>query len=240
MSLLFKSFINKISIFIISILLFSLLINAFLNYFNFEQSYKETRKSNFNIVATDAVATIKSGLDMGLKPAEMKNIKKILDELFNSNNDIKFMAVFNSSHKILYKSGENSSLLDTLTWTGCSNETCESNTAIITLPIENAFLEVAGYFVLKYKVIGQDGSVKKMGNYLTKLLFITILISAIIIFLGVSLIFSDLVLRFKNMNNYITKKEDKNRLIPDEVATFKNSTDSIIDELSKIENSLDK
>lgn len=248
MRLSIRSFKYKISIFIIICLFFSLLINALLNYFNFEKSYNDSRRAKFTIIAEDAVKIIEYGLDMGIAPEEMKNIQEVLNNEIQRNFDIVFISVLNKDLKTLFSSYKNDSLIKDNKINEMLNNTQKDNEnyRIINLPIKNAFKVDVGFLLLQYSEELGMNPVIKMAFYLLKLFIITLILSSILILLGVSIIFSDLVNDFIKMNNSISNlgKEEKcfneeANIISDDFNKFQKSSCSVVNSLLKIEKDID-
>jgi len=61
----------KISIMIVLLLAFALLLNVFLNFFNFEKTYTNMIVSRFLVVAKDLQNTAEYGLSLGLLLPEL-------------------------------------------------------------------------------------------------------------------------------------------------------------------------
>lgn len=243
-----KSFKYKISIFIIICLFFSLSINALLNYFNFEKSYHDARRTKFAIIAEDAVKIIEYGLDMGIAPEEMKNIQEVLDNEIQRNPDIVFISVLDKDQEPLFVSSKNDSSIDSFQIKAKLNDSQEDKEdyRIIHLSIKNAFKAEVGVLLLKYSEELGKNPVAQMAVYLSKLFIITLIVSSAIILLGVSIIFSDLVKDFIKMNSSISNmnkeeneyNEDLN-MVSDDFKEFHKSSRSVINCLSKIENDID-
>ncbi len=242
MILAITSFRYKISLFIIVCLAFSLLINALLNYFNFEESYKSARRSNFVIIAEDMVGTIEYGLDMGLAPEEMKNIQTLLSIEITENDHIQYLTVTDKKGYALYKAGSFDSLQTTsdLFCTKGIKEQIKNRT--VCIPIKNSFKVNVAYLILKYTQENGHNPVSAMAIYLIKLFTITIIMSSIIIIISVSFIFSELVQDFIKMNNTISdiNEKDTRNIKPElEVSPvlngFKKSSKELIEDLNEIE-----
>lgn len=242
MSLTLHSFKYKISFFIVSCLAFSLAINALLNYFNFEESYKSARRSNFVIIAEDIVGTIEYGLDMGLAPEEMKNIGEILKLEIAENKNIQLLAVVNKKGEALYKSGivDNT---NTPNGTFCIKDTKEQiKNRTICISIKNSFKVEVAFLILKYTQENGYNPVQAMALYLIKLFIITISISSVIITLSVSFIFSKLVKDFIKMNNSISHINDDNsndnpseNEVSPVLNNFKKTSKELLNDLIEIE-----
>lgn len=92
----------KISVILIIILFFSLLLNTFLNFFNFEKTYKDLVCSRFIVAGRDLKNVIEYQLNLGLYLHELKNIQELIDEIKSRDGSITSVEVFDENGNILF------------------------------------------------------------------------------------------------------------------------------------------
>lgn len=236
-----NSFKYKISAFIISCLLFSLMINALLNYFNFQKTFTSLRRSNFVTVAEDIVNIIHFSLDMGLKPEEMNNIQDVLNTVVLNNTEVQYISLVDNKGETLYAAGEGGyDSGEAVKVFQQSRETLEKKRLIAT-PVFNSFKVNVGSLLLKYKDYPGIDPVHEMGYFLLRNMVIIAVISFLIILVAVSRIFSDLVSQFIRMNQSIRDNdaslwadEISGKEISAELKDFKKASGKVLKELEAI------
>jgi hypothetical protein len=200
----------KISVMIIFILAFALLLNVFLNYFNFRKNYSNTADSRFFVMARDLRNTAEYGLGMGLLLPELKNIQEVIDEIVKEHEDIVSIAVFNDMGQVIFDTDPDEIGKQVPPeWVGKLKEIDEEAISKLThkdrfvvfLPLMNTFNIKVGGLTLSFARSHIDRPVKSMFSYLFRYFSILLVISAIVIFMGVSLFSRDIVRDFSKMQS---------------------------------------
>ncbi len=99
----------KISIMIMFVLLFSLVLNAFLNFYNFKNTYTKLVSTTYSVVIENMKEALEYQLNLGLNTDNsVESIKTSFIEQKQSDENIDFIQVINNKGKIIFStSAEN-------------------------------------------------------------------------------------------------------------------------------------
>ena len=171
----------KISLMIISIIVSTLILNAFLNYFNFAKTFGEIHRARFLVTAQDLKQAIESELNLGLELTELKSPREKLLVLIQQDGDISVIRIFDHNGNLLFSTEETGSLksipeewnkkikvtgneVENVVW-NFSND--EEN--VIGLPLVNSFNVKAGLVALSYSGRHEKNKNTEMLAYLKQL-----------------------------------------------------------------------
>ena len=202
----------KISIMIILILAFALLLNVFLNFFNFEKNYTNMIYSRFFVTAKDLQNTAEYGLSLGLLLPELKNIQEVINGIVNEQKDIVSIEVFNDRGQVIFATnpeGKNREV--PAKWVEklkemdkeAVSEFAHNDAFVIVLPLMNTFNIKVGALALGFSKSHIEIPVKRMFLYLFKYFSIFLATLAVIIFMGVSAFSRDLARNFNRMQSFL-------------------------------------
>lgn len=96
----------KLMLAIMAVLLFSITLNATLNYFNFEKRLTETSDSIYEIVLEETHNDINQAISLGLPLSAISNIQGMLDRRLKIVDGITALVVVSSSGERLFGTGE--------------------------------------------------------------------------------------------------------------------------------------
>jgi sensor histidine kinase regulating citrate/malate metabolism len=237
----------KISVMIILLLTFALLLNVFLNYFNFEKNYTSMVHSRFLVIARDLQNTAEYGLGLGLSLPELKNLQEVINGILDEQKDIVSIAIFDDQGQIIFHTdpGEKGKTVSGL-WIGSLDkgtisEFTDDDKSAILLPLTNAFNIRTGALALYFPKSHIEIPVNNMFSYLLEYFVISLGIFTIITFAAVSLFSRNIVRNFNGMRTFLEDSlggkpvdlaEKKTAGLQEEVITFR---DRSMEVLRKIE-----
>lgn len=199
----------KISVMIILLLTFALLLNVFLNYFNFEKNYTSMVHSRFFVIARDLQNTAEYGLSLGLSLPELKNLQEVIDGILDEQKDIVSIAIFDDHGQIIFHTdpGEKGKAAPSK-WMGSldkesMSEFTDDNRSAILLPLTNAFNVRTGALALNFPKSHIETPVKNMFSYLLEYFVISLGIFTVITFAAVSLFSRNIVKNFNGMRTFL-------------------------------------
>jgi len=221
----------KISIILIIILFFSLLLNTFLNFFNFEKTYKDLVCSRFFVAGRDLKNSIEYQLNLGLYLKELKNIQQMIDEIKSKDESITAVEVFNENGNILFDTDTkkigtmvNKDILSAAkkyVKPKGKNQgddkpvtVMNSGNGVIILPVTNNFDMRVGSIALAYPEHIVTKPVGRIFVYLVIVFIASFFIFSLITFAAVSIISKNL------SSGFITMKESLEEIIRGEKSTY--------------------
>ena len=208
----------KISIILIMILFFSLLLNSFLNFFNFEKTYKDLVCSRFFIAGKDLKNIIEYQLNLGLYLQELKNIQELIDEIKSKDKSITAIEVFDENGNILFDTEMNkigtrvnenilsgAKKIVKIKGKNASEEkpvtVMDSGQGIIILPVTNTYDIRVGSIALAYPEYIVTKPVGRILFYLAVAFVVSFLLFSGITFVAVNIISKNLSTGFIAMKN---------------------------------------
>jgi sensor histidine kinase regulating citrate/malate metabolism len=200
----------KISIMIILILAFALLLNVFLNFFNFEKNYSNMIYSRFFVIAKDLQNTAEYGLDLGLSLPELKNLQEVISGVVTEHKDIISIIIFNAEGQAIFHTdpeevdkGVPAKWVEKLKEMDreATSELTYNDTFVIALPLLNTFNIKVGTLALSFSKSHIEIPVRQMFLYLFRWSFVFLIAFAAITFVGVSLFSRDIVGIFGRMRS---------------------------------------
>jgi hypothetical protein len=198
----------KISVMIILLLTFALLLNVFLNYFNFEKNYTSIVYSRFFVIARDLQNTAEYGLSLGLSLPELKNLQEVINGILDEQKDIVSIAIFDDHGRIIFHTdpGEKDKAIPSK-WIGSLDKESISeftdDKSAILLPLTNAFNIRTGALALSFPKSHIEIPVKNMFSYLLEYFVISLGIFTVITFAAVSLFSQNIVRNFSGMRTFL-------------------------------------
>ena len=213
----------KISIMIVLILTFALLLNVFLNFSNFEESYTNMIYSRFFVIAKDLRNTAEYGLSLGLLLPESKNIQEVINGIVSEQKDIVSIAVFNDSGQVIFHTNpeEKNKEIPSKWVEGLESMDKEevlkfthNDTFVIALPLINTFNIKVGGLALSFSKSHIEIPVRGMLLYLFKYFLVFLVVFAVITFMGVSFfsrdILKSLVTMQSSLEDFLEGKHEGN------------------------------
>jgi len=200
----------KISIMIIVILTFALLLNVFLNFFNFEKNYSNMIYSRFFVIAKDLQNTAEYGLGLGLSLPELKNLQEVINGVVAEHKDIVSIAIFNDEGQTIFHTNpEEVDKEVPAKWVEklkemdreAISEFAHNDVFAVVLPLMNTFDIKVGALALSFAKFHIEIPVRRMFLYLFRWFSIFLIIFAAITFLGVSLFSRDIIRDLSRMQS---------------------------------------
>jgi hypothetical protein len=136
---------------------------SFLNYYNFEKTYRDLNVLRIDVVARDLRQAIEAGLNVGLEPKNNTQLEKAISAAKDRTEGLRFAFVVNENGERLVKNGESAPLQDwkkRLTgkeWLGEDVDTYQ-----VGLPYRNSFGVVVGAVILGYDKASIDRATSTM------------------------------------------------------------------------------
>lgn len=173
---------------------FCLLVNAFLNFSNFQKSYTDMVRSRFVVVAKDIKQTTEYGLGLGLTLPEMRTLQSIVVETESKDDDVKRVMIFNAEGNSVYDSTQK--LVGTKVsedWLSKDQKnkadtiwsSVDDMAYYLGLPLYNSFNAKVGTLVIGYSKTKIDDKLREMIISLGVVLIVILAGFAVIIFVGV-------------------------------------------------------
>ena len=188
----------KLMLAIMAVLLFSITLNATLNYFNFEKRLTETSDSIYEIVLEETHNDINQAISLGLPLSAISNIQGMLDRRLKIVDGITALVVVSSSGERLFGTGEQ------------NNE----NNRQLSLDIANSFGLVEGQVKLYYSTT----LLEQQKTFLLKLQFlysaIWILLSCLVAFVALKYLLEGIVGRVKSATAIFESAPGSDELLP--------------------------
>ncbi|MFA0552540.1 MFS transporter, partial [Vibrio lentus] len=188
----------KLMLAIMAVLLFSITLNATLNYFNFEKRLTETSDSIYEIVLEETHNDINQAISLGLPLSAISNIQSMLDRRLKIVDGITALVVVSSSGERLFSTGEGN----------------QENDRQLSLDITNSFGLVEGQVKLYYSTT----LLEQQKTFLLKLQFlysaIWILLSCLIAFIALKYLLKGIVGRVKGATAIFESAADSDELLP--------------------------
>jgi hypothetical protein len=217
----------KISLMIVLIICFSLVLNIFLNFFNFDKSYSTLIRSRFMVSAKEMKNTVEYGLNLGLTLRQLKNLQDIMDNMIKEDPDITGLLIFDDTGKIIFNVQERKESKDRKLSTnkiakeigsmvppdwlyaiGQGKRTEASFKGRVEhsfiLPITNNFDIIVGGLVLSYSGVQIDRTILEVLFFLWKIFLGALVIFTLVTIFFINNIFSDIVRSLKSMSNLLS------------------------------------
>ncbi|MGF1802841.1 MFS transporter [Vibrio gigantis] len=188
----------KLMLAIMAVLLFSIALNATLNYFNFEKRLTETSDSIYEIVLEETHNDINQAISLGLPLSAISNIQNMLDRRLQIVDGITALVVVSTSGEQLFGTGEGNQQSDRQ----------------LSLDITNSFGLVEGQVKLYYSTT----LLEQQKTFLLKLQFlysaIWILLSCLVAFVALKYLLEGIVGRVKSATTIFESAPDSDELLP--------------------------
>lgn len=188
----------KLMFAIMAVLLFSITLNATLNYFNFEKRLTDTSDSIYEIVLDETHNDIKQAISLGLPLSAISNIQSLLERRVELVDGITSLAVISNTGDTLFSTG-----------------TAEPNTSRqLSLHITNSFGLLEGEIKLYYSTTALEQQ-KSLLLQLQLLYSIGwILASCIIAFIALKFILKGIVGRVQHATKILSEEHSQESLFP--------------------------
>ncbi|MCY9825377.1 MFS transporter [Vibrio chagasii] len=188
----------KLMLAIMAVLLFSITLNATLNYFNFEKRLTETSDSIYEIVLEETQNDINQAISLGLPLSAISNIQSMLDRRLKIVDGITALVVVSTSGERLFGTGEGN----------------QESDRQLSLDITNSFGLVEGQVKLYYSTT----LLEQQKTFLLKLQFlysaIWILLSCLVAFVALKYLLEGIVGRVKSATAIFESAPDSDELLP--------------------------
>ena len=158
---------------------------CFLNYYNYEKTYRQLNVSRITVVARDLRQAIEAGLNVGLAPRNNTELDKALATATERTEGLRFAAVVDEQGKRLIEVGEAApdqdwqkrllGIGDAPSWLGESRATYQ-----VGLPYRNSFGITVGAVILGYDKAAIDRATAAMrwslvADWLTAVVILSVL-----------------------------------------------------------------
>lgn len=249
----------KISIILIIILFFSLLLNSFLNFFNFEKTYKDLVCSRFIVAGRDLKNMIEYQLNLGLYLQELKNIQELISEIKSKDKSITAIEVFDENGNILFDTETNKigTQVNKNILSGAKKyvktkgknaadekpvTVMDSGNGVIILPVTNSYDIRVGSIALAYPEYIVTKPIGRIFIYLVIIFSASFFLFSVITYISVKIISKNLSTGFISMKNSleeIIKGEKssytapgKNERMEDVFMEFQGSAQKALDDIN--------
>jgi hypothetical protein len=166
---------------------------SFLNYYNFEKTYRELNVSRITVVGRDLRQAIEAGFNVGLAPRNNTQLGKALAAAKDHTEGLLFAVVIDETGKTLVEVGSVraqqdwairlSSIGNEQSWIGQGLETYQ-----VGLPFRNSFGVTVGAVILGYDKAAVDRATSTMRFSLFTNWLIAVAVLSILVLLGVRMI----------------------------------------------------
>ncbi|CAH6902505.1 MFS transporter [Vibrio chagasii] len=188
----------KLMLAIMAVLLFSITLNATLNYFNFEKRLTETSDSIYEIVLEETHNDINQAISLGLPLSAISNIQSMLERRLKIVDGITALVVVSTSGERLFGTGEGN----------------QESDRQLSLDITNSFGLVEGQVKLYYSTT----LLEQQKTFLLKLQFlysaIWILLSCLVAFVALKYLLEGIVGRVKSATAIFESAPSSDELLP--------------------------
>lgn len=157
---------------------------SFLNYYNFEKTYRDLNVSRIKVIARDLRQAIETGLNVGLAPRNNTQLEKALAVAKDHTEGLSFATVINESGERLVEAGESGAMQDwknrltSNVWLGEDVDTYQ-----VGLPYRNNFGVIVGAVILGYDKAVIDRATSAMRiNLFADWLMAVVLLSLLTLF----------------------------------------------------------
>lgn len=256
----------KISIILIIILFFSLLLNTFLNFFNFEKTYKDLVCSRFIVAGRDLKNMIEYQLNLGLYLHELKNIQELIGEIKNKDDSISAIEIFDENGDILFDtdtkkigtrvsksvlSGSKKYIKPKRKNTGDEKPVTvmDNGLGTIILPITNTYDKRVGAIALAYPENIVTKPVGRILIYLAVVFTASFILFSIITFITVNIISKNLSAGFTAMKDSLENilsggkgnysAPGKNERMEEVFMEFQESSLNVLDDINSLNTEID-
>ncbi|KAF0815370.1 hypothetical protein IGB42_00451 [Andreprevotia sp. IGB-42] len=147
---------------------------AFLNFFNYQKSYRQLQLDRYLVLGKDVRQAIESGLNVGLDPAANTRLEGLLGQLRQESAGVQFMAVVDEAGKQLVATGTLPAGQDwavTPASAPAQNDWQKQDDALyyLGLPYRNSFGVAIGSLVIGYPRSAIDNATTAMRLRLLRL-----------------------------------------------------------------------
>lgn len=188
----------KLMFAIMAVLLFSITLNATLNYFNFEKRLTETSDSTYRIVLEETHNDINQAISLGLPLSAISNIQGILDRRLKFVDGITALMVVSTSGEQLFGTGVHN----------------QANDRQLSLDITNSFGLVEGQIKLYYStsLLDQQKASLLKDQFLYSVIWIVL--SCAFAFIALKYLLEGIVDRVKGATAIIETSDGASDLLP--------------------------
>jgi len=179
--------INKLGLTLAFVVFFAVALCAFLNFFKFQDNYRQLVVDRLNIVIGETVYNIEYNLGLGLRLSELEQSKQILKRVVENDGLVSSVLVIDPEGGVLYldgQEGKSDAALDA--WLDVKQQ--ESNdrfyeqedTFVFSAPLQNSFGQTEGYLLLSYDKSEFNSVVRSVQFKLFQTSIVIILIATVI------------------------------------------------------------
>lgn len=179
--------INKLGLTLAFVLLFAVVLCSFLNFFKFQDNYRQLVVDRLSIVLEETVYNIEYNLGLGLRLDELEQNKQTLSRLVSNDANVSAVMVINPQGDVLYVDGSARKSTQALTiWNqSLVGSTAESSVElddffVFASPLVNSFAQTEGYLVLSYEKAEFNAAIRDVQFKLIQSSIIIILLATII------------------------------------------------------------
>ncbi|SMC22875.1 hypothetical protein SAMN02745857_01497 [Andreprevotia lacus DSM 23236] len=147
---------------------------TFLNFFNYQKSYRQLQLGRYQVLGKDVRQAIESGLNVGLDPAANARLEGLLQQLRKESAGVQFMAVVDEGGRQLVSNG---SLPAGQDWSAnpasapaqADWQKQDDTLYYLGLPYRNSFGVVVGALIIGYPRAQIDAATNQMRLHLLRL-----------------------------------------------------------------------
>jgi len=186
--------INKLGMTLAFVLTFAVVLCSFLNYFKFQENYRQLILDRLNIVIAEAVYNIEYGLGLGLHLGELDQVTQTLTRVSQRDDQVSAILVIDRVGDVLHMEGSTSKAQAALTtwlidWEGSAeNQFAEQDQSFIfSQGLHNSFGQAEGFLLLIYEKDDFNQVLQKVQKRLFQaallVIFLATLIGLVVVYL---------------------------------------------------------
>jgi hypothetical protein len=204
---------RKVSLALISILMFTLLVAGFFAYFKFESVYSSQVQSRYSFMVFTIKKRVEDSLNLGLALRQLRQVQDILEHEKQRDPQVIAVEVFDRRGEVLFNTDRGAigtrvsdALVDALRGNpshafGLTDE----DTLIVGLPLVNILGKVEGGVVLRYSAVYIDQGVSGLLLQLVKSVALQMAAFAVVALVGLYLLFGKVGRKLAGMEHALTE-----------------------------------
>ncbi|CAA7627485.1 hypothetical protein [Magnetospirillum sp. SS-4] len=204
---------RKVSLALISILLFTLLVAGFFAYFKFESVYSSQVQSRYSFMVFTIKKRVEDSLNLGLSLRQLRQVQDILEHEKQRDAQVLAVEVYDHRGEVLFDTDRGAiggKVSDALVEAARGNPSqafglADEDTLIVGLPLVNALGKVEGGVVLRYSAVYVEQGVGGLLLELAKAVGVYLAIFAVVALAGLYLLFGRVGRKLAGMEHALTE-----------------------------------
>jgi len=179
--------INKLALTLAFVLTFAVVLCSFLNYFKFQENYRQLVLDRLNIIIAEAVYNIEYGMSLGLRLAELDQVRQTLTRVSQRDDQVSGILVIDSVGQVLQMQGSAGKTQSALTtwlvdWQGSDeNRFAEQDQSFVfSQVLHNSFGQTEGFLLLIYEKAEFNQVIRQVQKRLFQAALLVILLATLV------------------------------------------------------------